>query len=93
MVIVILVFWYDNNGVFDEKKFNLEMIELENLQKNDIETIRELLENHIKYTKSPKADEILRNWSESVKNFIKVMPTDYKNALEMIAKNKLEKSI
>ena len=88
-----IAYIYDNNGVFDEKKFNLEMIELENPQKNDIETIRELLENHIKYTKSPKADEILRNWSESVKNFIKVMPTDYKNALEMIAKNKLEKSI
>ena len=88
-----IAYIYDNDGVFDEKKFNLEMIELENPQKNDIETIRELLENHIKYTKSPKADEILRNWSESVKNFIKVMPTDYKNALKMIAKNKLEKSI
>ena len=88
-----IAYIYDNNGVFDEKKFNLEMIELENLQKNDIEIIRELLENHIKYTKSPKANEILRNWSESAKNFIKVMPTDYKNALEMIAKNKLEKSI
>ena len=88
-----IAYIYHDNGTFDEKKFNLEMIELENPQKNDMEIIKELLENHIKYTKSPKANEILRNWSKSLKNFIKVMPTDYKNALEMIAKNKLEKSI
>ena len=38
------------------------------------------------YTKSPKASAILEDWPKSSKNFIKVMPTDYKRALEMLAK-------
>ena len=88
-----IAYIYNENAIFDEKKFNLEMVELENLQKNDMRTIRELLENHIKYTKSPKAIDIIKHWTKSVNNFIKVMPTDYKRALEMMAENKLEKSI
>ena len=88
-----IAYIYNENAIFDEKKFNLEMVELENLQKNDMRIIRELLENHIKYTKSPKAIDIVKHWTKSVNNFIKVMPTDYKRALEMMAGNKLEKSI
>ena len=69
------------------------MVELESLQKDDIEIIKKLLENHVNYTKSPRATEILKNWQNFTKNFIKVMPTDYKNALEMMSKNKFEKSV
>jgi glutamate synthase domain-containing protein 3 len=35
----------------------------------------------------------LTNWSKAKNNFIKVMPTDYKRALEIMAKNKIEKII
>ena len=87
-----IAYIYNDNAVFDEKKFNLEMVELESPQKDDIEIIRELLENHINYTKSPRANEILKNWQNFTRNFIKVMPTDYKNALEMMSKKKFEKS-
>ena len=87
-----IAYIYNDNAVFDEKKFNLEMVELESPQKDDVEIIRELLENHINYTKSPRATEILKNWQNFTENFIKVMPTDYKNALEMMSKNKFEKS-
>ena len=87
-----IAYIYNDNAVFDERKFNVEMVELENLENSDVVTIKELIENHIKYTKSPKAIGILKDWSKSVTNFIKVMPTDYKRALEMMAENKLEKS-
>jgi len=87
-----IAYIYNDNALFDERKFNVEMVELENLENSDVVTIKELIENHIKYTKSPKAIGILKNWSKSVTNFIKVMPTDYKRALEMMAENKLEKS-
>ena len=88
-----IAYIYNDNYVLDEKKFNLEMVELENLQNNDLVNLKELIENHIKYTKSPKAISILKYWTKSANNFIKVMPTDYKRALEMMAENKLEKSI
>jgi glutamate synthase domain-containing protein 3 len=51
------------------------------------------LQNHLDYTKSPKAKTILENWSKSSKNFIKVMPTDYKRALEMMANKETEKTV
>ena len=88
-----VAYLYDEKGVFDEKKFNLEMVELEALQNNDRDTVQELLQNHFDYTQSPKAQSILKNWSELSKNFIKVMPTDYKRALEILAQQELEKSI
>ena len=88
-----IAYIFDNNGLFDEKKFNLEMVELENLKKSDEKTIKNLLENHVMHTKSTKASEIIKTWSKSVYNFIKVMPTDYKRALEMMANEKIEKSL
>ncbi|MGB1404921.1 MAG: hypothetical protein ACPG6F_04565, partial [Flavobacteriaceae bacterium] len=88
-----IAYLYSEDGTFDEKKFNLEMVELEDLQQSDIESLQVLLQNHLDYTKSPKAKTILENWSKSSKNFIKVMPTDYKRALEMMANKETEKTV
>ena len=82
---------FSEDGKFDEKKFNLEMVELEDLTNHDREHVAHLLQNHIDYAKSGKAERILSEWPESSKKFIKVMPTDYKKALEMMAKSDTEK--
>jgi glutamate synthase (ferredoxin) len=88
-----IAYLYCEDGTFDEKKFNLEMVELEDLEDSDRVTLQELLQNHIDYTQSPKAKSILKDWPKSSKNFIKVMPTDYKRALAMLAKQEFEKSV
>ena len=88
-----IAYIYNEENTFDQRKFNLEMVELENLLDSDIKKIISLLKNHIKYTESPKAINIISNWSKAKNNFIKVMPTDYKRALEMMATNKSEKII
>ena len=88
-----IAYLYNKDNFFDEKKFNLEMIELENMTKDDNKEVLNLLKNHFEYTKSPKAEEILRNWSKSKYNFIKVMPTDYKRALEIMSNELTEKTI
>ena len=80
-----IAYLYSPDGTFDEKKFNLEMVELEDLTDQDKETVQGLLQNHNDYTNSSKAANILKDWPDSSKNFIKVMPTDYKNALAMLA--------
>ena len=88
-----IAYLFNENSSFDEKKFNLEMVELEDLQESDRETLQGLLQNHLDYTKSPKAASILSNWPKSSKKFIKVMPTDYKRALEMMADQESEKIV
>ena len=73
--------------VYDEKRdfslyCNKEMVELENLNQEDINTVYNLLSKHKQYTKSKKAEKILIGFEEEKKKFIKVMPKEYKRILE-----------
>ncbi len=86
-----IAYIYDKQGVFDEKKFNLEMVELESLKNDDIKTLKKNIQNHLKYTNSSLAKNILNSWTKEIKNFIKIMPSDYKKALEMIKNQKSDK--
>ncbi len=68
---------------------NTGMVELEAVeQEEDIKELRTLIENHYRYTRSAVAKTVLDNWSETIKQFVKVMPTDYKRVLEEIKKTK-----
>jgi glutamate synthase domain-containing protein 3 len=49
--------------------------------------VRELTEQHLRYTGSTLALELLDNWEIARKKFVKVFPTEYKRALsEMFVK-------
>ena len=43
--------------------------------------IKFLLKNHILYTDSPKAKDILEKWEKLSGNFVKITPLDFKRAL------------
>ena len=88
-----IAYIYSESGTFDEKKFNLEMVELEDLNTKDKDEVLSLIENHKKYTNSKIAGQILNDWGKNVKKFIKVMPTDYKRALEILEKSEKENKI
>ena len=47
----------------------------------DAARIRHMLERHIHYTNSLRAREILDNWEQMLRKFVKVMPVDYRRAL------------
>ncbi len=69
-----------------ENKCNKGTFELESLEVyEDIEELRTLIENHLNYTNSSVAQEILNNWESELKRFKKVMPTDYKRVLKELA--------
>ncbi len=69
-----LAFVYDENEVF-ESRFNPAMISAEALeQDNEKESLRKMIELHAQLTGSPRAREILDNWTESVTRFHKVIP-------------------
>jgi glutamate synthase (NADPH/NADH) large chain len=64
-------------------KCNMEMVELEKVtDQEDIEELRSLIEEHGKLTGSTVANGILDDWKNSLNDFVKVMPTDYKRVLE-----------
>ena len=44
--------------------------------------LRRLIEKHAHYTGSSVAQNILENWAEMLSKFVKVMPVDYRRALE-----------
>ena len=64
------------------------MIELENLNSHDSNLIKKLVQNHVNYTSSKLAKELILNWETESNNFVKIMPTEYKLALEKMAKEK-----
>jgi len=55
------------------------------LNQADERVLREQIEKHLRYTGSPRAKLILENWSKYLPKFIKVMPTEYRRALQEIA--------
>jgi glutamate synthase (NADPH/NADH) large chain len=79
---------WDRNKTF-APLCNMGMVELESLvEDEDIDEVKTLIENHLKYTGSDVAKEALENWDQTVKQFVKVMPTDYKRVLLEMAQQK-----
>jgi len=73
----------DENQLFDTR-CNLEMVDVEPVLKEDESILYGMIEKHAKYTQSKYAREILNDWTEMLPYFVKVMPLDYKKALEKI---------
>jgi glutamate synthase (NADPH/NADH) large chain len=48
----------------------------------DAERLRQLIQNHARYTASTRAQHILDNWDEYLPKFVKVMPVEYRRALQ-----------
>ena len=62
---------------------NMEMVELEEIESTEeMEEVRGLIRRHADYTGSTVAQQLLSNWERAVKEFVKVMPTDFKRVLE-----------
>ena len=79
-----IAYVWDHDGKFAQN-VNMQMVELEKM--NDPEEVAQvfkLVTLHKEYTNSKRATAILSNWKVEVEKFVKVMPTDYKKALQKI---------
>jgi glutamate synthase (NADPH/NADH) len=84
-----IAYVYDGDNDFEEK-VNMGLVQLEKMvEKDDIAMLRDLVDEHRTVTGSAVADKLLWNWEESLKKFVKVIPTDYKRVLEQQAKQAL----
>ncbi|WP_198517063.1 glutamate synthase large subunit [Tenacibaculum sp. SZ-18] len=86
-----IAYVYDPSHQFRNELCNLEMVELVHLETEDQHDLKGLISKHVNYTESDLGATILSDWEVNKMDFIKVYPTDYKLALERIAKEELMK--
>ena len=97
-----IAYVYDEAGDF-AKKCNMQMVSLEtvnpdqpaenmeNFLQADETRLQYYINRHLKFTGSPIAGKILENWSESRARFVRIMPHDYQQALELLYAETAEK--
>jgi glutamate synthase domain-containing protein 2/glutamate synthase domain-containing protein 1/glutamate synthase domain-containing protein 3 len=74
----------DEHQLFDTL-CNLDMVDLESIyQEEDQNALRDLIRRHAEWTGSMQARRILDNWKEMSGKFVKVMPIDYRQALDRL---------
>ena len=72
----------DEEGDFD-RHCNMGMVELTLVEsEEDVAELRRMIEDHLRYTGSPRARQILDSWGQYLPKFLKVMPVGYKLLLE-----------
>ncbi|MDZ4402920.1 glutamate synthase large subunit [Prosthecobacter sp.] len=80
--------------VLDEKgdfatRCNAGMVDLQKLEdKEEIDSLYELIKKHADLTKSQKAFKVIALWEQSIPQFVKVMPRDYARVLKALKKAK-----
>jgi glutamate synthase (NADPH/NADH) large chain len=74
----------DEHQLFDTLA-NLDMVDLESIwREEDERVLRNLIRQHYQWTESRQAGRILENWQEMAGKFVKVIPIDYRKALERL---------
>ncbi|MDB5085223.1 MAG: hypothetical protein JWN30_2109, partial [Bacilli bacterium] len=85
-----IVYVLDEDGAF-QSNCNQEMVDLERLmQPKEINELKEMIGQHVRFTASDHAKQILANWEKMLPKFVRVIPKDYKRMLEAMERvNKL----
>ncbi|HIF95305.1 MAG TPA: glutamate synthase large subunit [Myxococcales bacterium] len=72
----------DEDGNFSGRLNALAAVDLESLDAKDVEYVQNMLRKHFEFTRSRRADDILRKWETFAPKFVKVFPQEYRAALE-----------
>ena len=83
------IYVLDRDGNF-AGRCNMDMVDLEELDDDDADLVRELITRHVDHTTSPCGQRVLEGWTELRASFVKVMPRDYKRVLRAEAKARAE---
>ncbi|MCC5921138.1 MAG: glutamate synthase large subunit [Cyclobacteriaceae bacterium] len=77
----------------EKQLINPEMVDLDPLDEQDEQWIQSRLQQHIDYTGSPRAQQVLSNWQYYHSLFVKVFPREYKAILQKSAAEQAAKSV
>src|ERR1035441_8356860 len=73
-----------------EGRCNTELVDLEELAKEDEAEVKALISEHAQRTGSLVARNVLASWERARERFVKVMPRDYKRVLAELAERERE---
>jgi glutamate synthase (NADPH) large chain len=77
-----------------EYKLNKGMVELSHLDnEEDDQIVKNLIRRHVYWTGSTYANEILTNWQTHRQLFVKVLPVEYKRALQQMKLAELDRKL
>jgi glutamate synthase (NADPH/NADH) large chain len=65
------------------------LVDVTDMTRFDAERLHQLIENHLHYTGSARARAILDDWATYLPKFVKVMPVEYRRALEEMARQQV----
>ncbi|HET7195509.1 MAG TPA: glutamate synthase-related protein, partial [Nocardioides sp.] len=66
----------------DERRVNPELVDLNPVQGDAVEELRDLVSRHHEETGSTVAEALLADWESALSRFTEVMPSDFKRVLE-----------
>ncbi|AOW17273.1 glutamate synthase subunit alpha [Polaribacter vadi] len=79
-----IAYVYDPENKFANGLCNTETIEFEEISEENGAELKAIIEKHVLYTDSKRGADLLADWDTSLNNFVKVMPTEYKKALQRL---------
>ena len=72
------------------RNLNKDMVSMEKVERtSDILELKTLIEEHERYTKSERAAQILDSFQEYLPKFKKVIPHEYRKAMQLTAEQNL----
>ncbi|NDU92702.1 MAG: glutamate synthase subunit alpha, partial [Ferrovum sp.] len=78
----------EEDNASEESRGNLDShgkVKVNHLGERDCVLLKKLIENHLHYTNSGRARNILEHWDQFLRRFVKVMPMEYRRALMELA--------
>ena len=85
------LYWLDHKGIayvldvegeLASKLNPLAEVDLEPLGEEDGVYVQNMLRKHFDYTRSRRAEDVLRKWDTYAPKFVKVFPREYREALQ-----------
>jgi glutamate synthase (ferredoxin) len=81
-----IAYVFDAAGTF-ARRCNHDLVQLEPLDAvDDLDLVRRLIQQHVEHTGSELGARMLVDWDEKSRQFVKVMPRDYKRVLDAQAR-------
>jgi glutamate synthase (NADPH/NADH) large chain len=80
---------FDKHDSF-KRNCNMEMVMFDDIDASDEELLKKMIFEHLNFTGSDVASELLKHWETSIKKFVKVMPVEYKAVLQKRTAKALE---